>query len=1023
MAFTDINFFDKQGDNLNLQINPTEGYYEGTIFFEGTSNYLFDCENIFLLEKHISGDYKFPYFLPGQKMYFEWEDTNNSDVFFLYDVDKDIELDQQFINKVDKKSFIYEELNPGGSGQLDISAPLQINIAFNPIDEIKYERVLNGYFNDGTNNLLAIKIKFYGEGIEEDERFRVWSENFGIKFLKTDANVLKDYDIKEALPNLEDLNQIRKELLVSKEEIYPYVGTYKGLKNIIDILGYKDLMKVKEYWKNANPSSPYFDKMSLIDISDYLDDGIIDTLDLVDKNKGLKTGRQFKKTEFLALAYQFTRETGEFDDDGIPEVEETTEFTVDEVFYKMNILEDKLKNEFLPINVKIKDLIGEFIYFQKYTISYWQDNTPVTEYNINNRMSVSAYPGQNVDLTLRNIYPLYKKVDQTGIDFGVANINLDAPDPFQNNQKYNRSEIIKLKANFVEYYDQIRNQRMPNLDKRLSWEFGDDPQRIIGAPVVFTMDMDMLDIWKLRGVQIQDLGPIATGLSPYWTPENIVYGNNYEVTWRITKGGPNPYNFEQRGKVLDLYELAHVLPYAGTYRVSIEVADFGANISVVSKLVTVQADQRPQILAYSRQEDKFEYNIGNLANVQAQDFGASPIYYAKVNVLNNEDAVSIDVYKNLIEWISMYKTIYGMGQHINDVELYDEPTKTFVPFNDPAQRHPKKRYWGLGENDIPLTANDFRDMEIGSLYWLRIANMVHLDDFNAGFYLQNPVPGKVIKISLYSDYIIPEFNTLEELVEILNNSDHEGINLFNYEIIRGRVDQAQYIIHAQAEYFSKVMYHFLEKYGGLSPASPSPGNGSLEGDKYTFFLPRKVHSQELIDWMHTISPVFDDETMFLVAKTSDVLSGAVQDPMFWQEEKYWRFNGDKQTGYLPTAIDQNAFNIADIKLFENSFAIPENGIVHFVINNLDGKNEFIWTLTVSETGEEIVRAKGVPFFVWKFKDLGTYTLTAEVFDNRGTRYTSTIDKFVRVLDKRAYTTEIESRLNSRKLRLLKERGQ
>jgi hypothetical protein len=101
--------------------------------------------------------------------------------------------------------------------------------------------------------------------------------------------------------------------------------------------------------------------------------------------------------------------------------------------------------------------------------------------------------------------------------------------------------------------------------------------------------------------------------------------------------------------------------------------------------------------------------------------------------------------------------------------------------------------------------------------------------------------------------------------------------------------------------------------------------------------------------------------------------------------------------------------------------VPENGIIFFVINNLDGKSDFIWKLTNVVTGEEIVKAKSVPFFVWKFKDLGNFTLSVEVFDNRNTRYVSEIQNFIQVLDKKQYIGRIETRLNDRKRRLLKSR--
>jgi hypothetical protein len=162
--------------------------------------------------------------------------------------------------------------------------------------------------------------------------------------------------------------------------------------------------------------------------------------------------------------------------------------------------------------------------------------------------------------------------------------------------------------------------------------------------------------------------------------------------------------------------------------------------------------------------------------------------------------------------------------------------------------------------------------------------------------------------------------------------------------------------------------------------------------------------------------------MFLLAKTSDVLSGAVQDPSFWQEKKYWKYENGRQIGHLPTTIDQNAFNINDIKLFEESFVVPENAFVFFVINNLDGKNDFLWTLTDSTTGEEVFRVRSVPFFVWKFKDIGTYSLSVTVTDNRRTQYSSQVKNLIRVLGKREYTRNIESRLNRRKIDLLKDRA-
>jgi hypothetical protein len=1023
MNIQNFNFFDKFGKNLNLEFDNTAGIWKGAIYFEPISAYLFDNENLFILEK-VGANYKFPTLSQNESLVFSWKDSKNYEEFFLYDVVRDLELQENFINRVESKTVAHSDYSTSPSS-LDLRFPLQVNIAFNPATESKYERILQVRRQTPTVNELVAEIYFYGEGEEEEDRFKVWCQNFGIKFVKEDANVLKDYDIKEAFPDLEALNKARKSLLVNKEEIFPYIGTYRGLANFVNILGYKDVLRVKEYWINSNPRSPYFNTLTMVDLTDYLDDGKIDTLDLVDANRGLREGSQFKKTEFLAIVYEFTQVTGEFDDDGIPLVQETTEFSVNEIFYKLDRLGKKLKNEFIPINVKIRDVIGEFIYFQKLTINYWSDSTKIRDYDINEPAKIEAFPGTDTNLVLRSLDPLYRKAYPEGIDFGVVQLNESSKNPFESFQFYTRPEIPGIIDYIESFYSEIKNQRIPDLSARLSWEFGDDPERVIGAPVVLRANVGKFTINDLRGVRIDDLDAIAPGLDPYWTLGNIDFKNYYEINWRIIKASPNPYNFEYRGKLVDLYELPHFLPYAGEYRVIIELFDFTGNVSTFSKVITVSDQMKPEIIAFTRLEDKFEYSIKNLDNVRLQDFGASPLYYPKVNVLNNEDAaVKINIYKNLLEWISFYKNSYGLGQNMYLAELYNQNTGAFVPYLDPTQSHPEKLSWGLGENDTPIKIKDFRDIKVGDLYWMRITDLIYLDDFKAGFYINVPKPGSTIRLSLYSDYIVPNYSTIDELLQILNESNHPAIRLFNYELINGQ-------IHAQAEYLSKIMYHMLFSSGEFSPspavgpiASPGGGNGgggNNKNDEYTFFLPKKVFSNSVISYLQSLSPIFDVETMFLLAKTSDVINGAVQDPTFWRDEKYWKFVNDEQIGYLPTTIDQNAFNITDIKLFNGTFAAPKNAICFFVVNNLDAKSEFFWTLTNSITGEEIIKVRSVPFFVWKFKDLGNFTLTVDVRDNRKTKYETVVQNFIRVLNKRTYVDEIETRLNERKVRLLKNK--
>jgi hypothetical protein len=525
MNVQNLQFFNKFGNNLNLEFDNDLSAWVGTIYFNPISISVFDNENLFLLEK-VGANYKFPTITNNSFFKFSWEENTNRTQLFLYEVVQDLDLKENFISPVQDKTISHSDFNTGSNVPLDYRFPMQVNIAFNPDDETMYERTLLIHYND----TLVARIGFYGEGEDEEERFKVWLQNFGIKFLREDANILKDYDIKEANPNLEALNQIRKELLVNREEIYPYLGTYKGLINFINILGYKDVLRVKEYWQNVNTNSSYFNKLNLVDITDYLDDGKIDTLDLVDSNSSMRVSQQFKKTEFLALVYEFIQETGEYDDDGIPLTQETTTFTVNEVFYKLDKLNRKLKDEFLPINVKVKDIIGEFLYFQKVTINYWTDSTIIYDYSLNEAVNVLSYPNlSNSSLLVRDLSPLYRKKEANGIDFGVVRLNESSQNPYENSQKWSKDQIPGIVAYIKSFYDEIRDQRYPDLNHRLSWEYGDDPEKPIGAPVVLSLDLDKFTVFDLRGVKLEDLDAIAPGLDPYWTFENIDYRNFYEI--------------------------------------------------------------------------------------------------------------------------------------------------------------------------------------------------------------------------------------------------------------------------------------------------------------------------------------------------------------------------------------------------------------------------------------------------------------------------------------------------------------
>ena len=267
-------FFNKKGEQYKFQWNGE--YWEGSVLFPKVSENLFEVEHIFILEKFLNlssqVEYGFPHSSYGGSpdtpiWRTRWEsdydfDTKEIDVtsiIYTYDLGVDDELDAPVLVKTS-----YVELYPPyvASDAVDSptglvisneiqSASMQINIALNSDTEGIYDRslILEDY-TDPDNPVTILKVSFHGEVEGEDSRLSVLLGNFGRKFLKEDSFISRETDIKEPLPDFEILNRKRKELLLTGESIYPYLGSYKSLFNAIKFFGYYDL-RIKEYWLNV----------------------------------------------------------------------------------------------------------------------------------------------------------------------------------------------------------------------------------------------------------------------------------------------------------------------------------------------------------------------------------------------------------------------------------------------------------------------------------------------------------------------------------------------------------------------------------------------------------------------------------------------------------------------------------------------------------------------------------------------------------------------------------------------------
>lgn len=505
MNLNNLVFFDKNGESYNFT-QTTLGYLEGADYFLPISTALFDCSNIFVLENISDNVYKFPEMEPGSKFEIKWKTRDSSANFFLYTINREtVHSDSTtFIETQESITINYSDFGQI-SGNLDLTYPMQINIAFNPIKEQSYSRVMQMYYTIGNTSTLILEMTFYGEGEDEDERYRIWLTNFGIKFNREDALLLKDYDLKESLPDWQQINLARKNLLVNIDQVYPYVGTYKGLINLISILGYKDVLRVKEYWQDSDQHSAYYQKFAMVDITDLMQIGDLSNVNLVGENGQIKKGGKFKKTEFLALAYEFTVAGDTYDADGLPEVIETTDFSVDEIFFKLHGVAKKLKEEVLPINVLIKDIIGEFIYFDKFNLRDWSDTTFIEETQLNDVYKIVIVQPDliSTELKIRDLKSLYPKLDGVS-EFPNVTFNIGQIEPYQYDQKYLASEISYLRDAVTSYYTNLTDYGFYRQTEENPTDSGDDTVNKIGCPIILEAYIHDLTLHELSGITFGD---------------------------------------------------------------------------------------------------------------------------------------------------------------------------------------------------------------------------------------------------------------------------------------------------------------------------------------------------------------------------------------------------------------------------------------------------------------------------------------------------------------------------------------
>lgn len=228
---------------------------------------------------------------------------------------------------------------------------------FKEVDHFRNESTfIQDYPNLGNQTFLSVRFKIwdkeigrfnvYGQTEIEDIRFKTELGNVGKLVSSDDVYIFKEYDIKEEGIDWTYLNKKRKEMLMMKHLIYPYIGSYKSIINAINYFGYNDL-ELCEYYRNVNFDSDNYLKLSKVEVSDIFNNSVEGWKE-VDNLLDTFPNPNYEETNLFNLTYRITDKEGN----------NVLTYTLDEVQTKLQGLKYWLQKNIIPISHKIMDITG-----------------------------------------------------------------------------------------------------------------------------------------------------------------------------------------------------------------------------------------------------------------------------------------------------------------------------------------------------------------------------------------------------------------------------------------------------------------------------------------------------------------------------------------------------------------------------------------------------------------------------------------------------------------------------------------
>lgn len=198
-----------------------------------------------------------------------------------------------------------------------------------------------------------------------DDRLRTFFTNFGIPDPKDYQDAFKDAPLTPL--DARFINDKSKELYLIHQDIFPYAGTYKGLLNAVNYLGYDDIFFREWYTRVDNPEekSPEVGFISM-DVKKGF------TLSSKLKATNITYGEylDLKKLRKLSLVYNINKVVGE-DKHNIPVTEKVYDYTQDVLLLKLYALRSWLSEYIIGLQSEITDIVGEASFFHGHPVRHY----------------------------------------------------------------------------------------------------------------------------------------------------------------------------------------------------------------------------------------------------------------------------------------------------------------------------------------------------------------------------------------------------------------------------------------------------------------------------------------------------------------------------------------------------------------------------------------------------------------------------------------------------------------------------